>query len=417
LFLDEIGDMSLALQTRLLRVLAESEFFRVGGQTAIRVDVRVIAATHQDLAQAVSVSRFREDLYHRLNVMRIEVPPLRQRREDIRELTRFYLEQAANELGVAPKTLSPDAAEVLLKYDWPGNVRELVNVCRRLTVTAAGREIGGQDLPHELGGSATQATADWTMGLAQWAEGQLAVTAAPPLLDEALPAFERTLIVTALRRARGKRLEAAKLLGWAATRSRARSKSSASRVGSRHWPSAGGALLDLGNDPLRELERRVAVLARDFARFVRRRSRRRTSASPRAARRPFPGSSSRTSEPPWPSLGLPVRVLAAPRRRRSRSTTYWFGWNTRHMRCALVEARDAVTFAIALFANSIRAFAMSKHRPSAPGCRRRRRSRASAPTSDRITSRSWIMKSSTTLTSAPRPLNCASRWHSMKRTP
>jgi len=214
LFLDEIGDMSLALQTRLLRVLAESEFFRVGGQTPIRVDVRVIAATHQDLAQAVAASRFREDLYHRLNVMRIEVPPLRQRREDIRELTRFYLEQAANELGVASKTLSPEAAEVLQKYDWPGNVRELVNVCRRLTVTAAGREIGGQDLPRELGGSATQATADWTMGLAQWAEGQLAVTAAPPLLDEALPAFERTLIVTALRRARGKRLEAAKLLGW-----------------------------------------------------------------------------------------------------------------------------------------------------------------------------------------------------------
>jgi two-component system nitrogen regulation response regulator GlnG len=146
--------------------------------------------------------------------MRIEAPPLRQRREDIRELTRFYLEQAANELGVAPKTLSPEAAEVLQKYDWPGNVRELVNVCRRLTVTAAGREIALQDLPHELGGSTTQATADWTMGLAQWAEGQLAGTAAPPLLDEALPAFERTLIVTALRRARGKRLEAAKLLGW-----------------------------------------------------------------------------------------------------------------------------------------------------------------------------------------------------------
>jgi two-component system nitrogen regulation response regulator GlnG len=214
LFLDEIGDMSLALQTRLLRVLAESEFFRVGGQSGVRVDVRVIAATHQDLSQAVAASRFREDLYHRLNVMRIEVPPLRQRREDIRELTRFYLEQAANELGVAPKTLSSEAAEVLLKYDWPGNVRELVNVCRRLTVTAAGREIGGQDLPHELGGRATQATADWTMGLAQWAEGQLAVTAAAPLLEEALPAFERTLIVTALRRARGKRLEAAKLLGW-----------------------------------------------------------------------------------------------------------------------------------------------------------------------------------------------------------
>jgi two-component system nitrogen regulation response regulator GlnG len=214
LFLDEIGDMSLALQTRLLRVLAESEFFRVGGQTPIRVDVRVIAATHQDLAQAAVTGRFREDLYHRLNVMRIEIPPLRQRREDIRELTRFYLEQAASELGVATKALSVDAADVLQRYDWPGNVRELVNVCRRLTVTAAGREIALSDLPAELGGFSAQASADWTMGLAQWAEGQLASTVAPPLLSEALPAFERTLIVTALRRARGKRLEAAKLLGW-----------------------------------------------------------------------------------------------------------------------------------------------------------------------------------------------------------
>jgi two-component system nitrogen regulation response regulator GlnG len=214
LFLDEIGDMSLALQTRLLRVLAESEFFRVGGQSPIRVDVRVIAATHQDLAQAATTGRFREDLYHRLNVMRIEVPPLRQRREDIRELTRVYLEQAASELGVAAKTLSNEAADVLQKYDWPGNVRELVNVCRRLTVTAAGREIALQDLPHELGGFATQPSADWTIGLAQWAEGQLTSVAAPPLLSDALPAFERTLIMTALRRARGKRLEAAKLLGW-----------------------------------------------------------------------------------------------------------------------------------------------------------------------------------------------------------
>jgi two-component system, NtrC family, nitrogen regulation response regulator GlnG len=214
LFLDEIGDMSLALQTRLLRVLAESEFFRVGGQAAIRVDVRVIAATHQDLGQGAATGRFREDLYHRLNVMRIEVPPLRQRREDIRELSRFYLEQAANELGVAPKTLSADAVEALQRYDWPGNVRELVNVCRRLTVTAAGREIVGQDLPAELGGVANQSAADWTAGLSQWAETQLAVAEPPPLLDDALPAFERTLILTALRRARGKRLEAAKLLGW-----------------------------------------------------------------------------------------------------------------------------------------------------------------------------------------------------------
>jgi two-component system nitrogen regulation response regulator GlnG len=214
LFLDEIGDMSLALQTRLLRVLAESEFFRVGGQTPIRVDVRVIAATHQDLGQGAATGRFREDLYHRLNVMRIEVPPLRQRREDIRELSRFYLEQAANELGVAPKTLSADALEALQRYDWPGNVRELVNVCRRLTVTAAGREIVAHDLPAELGGVASQSGADWTAGLSQWAEAQLAGVESPPLLSDALPAFERTLILTALRRARGKRLEAAKLLGW-----------------------------------------------------------------------------------------------------------------------------------------------------------------------------------------------------------
>ncbi|HEX7080972.1 MAG TPA: nitrogen regulation protein NR(I) [Gammaproteobacteria bacterium] len=214
LFLDEIGDMSPALQTRLLRVLAESEFFRVGGQTPIRVDVRVIAATHQDLAQAVAAGRFREDLYHRLNVMRIEVPPLRHRREDIPVLARFYLERAASELGVAPKTLGPAVVEVLTRYDWPGNVRELVNLCRRLTVTAAGREIVVHDLPRELGGLETQTSADWTAELAQWAEGQLAAGAPQPLLEEALPAFERTLIVAALRTARGKRLEAAKLLGW-----------------------------------------------------------------------------------------------------------------------------------------------------------------------------------------------------------
>ncbi len=214
LFLDEIGDMSAELQTRLLRVLAENEFFRVGGQAPIRVDVRVIAATNQDLAQAVKTGRFREDLFHRLNVMRIEVPALRERSEDIPELARFYLNQAANELAVAGKTLSSGAIELFLKHNWPGNVRELVNVCRRLTVTAAGREITEQDLPQELGGAAHSHTrADWTADLADWADGQLA-GGGPPLLDEALPAFERTLIQAALRRARGKRLEAAKLLGW-----------------------------------------------------------------------------------------------------------------------------------------------------------------------------------------------------------
>jgi len=214
LFLDEIGDMSAQLQTRLLRVLAENEFFRVGGQTTVRVDVRVIAATHQDLAQAVKTGRFREDLFHRLNVMRVEVPALRERREDIPELARFYLREAASELAVASKNLNTEAADLLSKYDWPGNVRELVNVCRRLTATAAGREITEQDLPQEFGGPAQeQAAIDWTADLARWADDQLA-GGGSPLLDEALPAFERTLIEAALRRAQGKRLEAAKLLGW-----------------------------------------------------------------------------------------------------------------------------------------------------------------------------------------------------------
>jgi len=214
LFLDEIGDMSAALQTRLLRVLAEGEFFRVGGQVPIEVDVRVIAATHQDLARAVDEGRFREDLYHRLNVMRVEVPPLRRRREDIVDLARFYLDLAAAELGVAAKALSDGAATHFLTYNWPGNVRELVNLCRRLTVTAAGREIVVQDLPPEFGAVGTRNESDWTAGLEQWAEDWIAHDSSAPLLEEAMPEFERTLIRIALKRAHGKRLEAAKLLGW-----------------------------------------------------------------------------------------------------------------------------------------------------------------------------------------------------------
>ena len=214
LFLDEIGDMSTELQTRLLRVLAESEFFRVGGQTPVRVDVRVIAATHQDLGTAVSSGNFREDLFHRLNVMRVDIPPLRARKEDITALADVYLREAAAELDVPPKTLSPDAVTLMLEYDWPGNVRELVNICRRLTVTAAGSEITAADFPPELGGAALHSDADWTAGLAEWAEGQLSSAPQSPLLSEALPAFERTLIETALRCSHGKRLEAARLLGW-----------------------------------------------------------------------------------------------------------------------------------------------------------------------------------------------------------
>ena len=215
LFLDEIGDMSPQLQTRLLRVLAEGEFYRVGGQVPVRVDVRVIAATHQDLEGRVKQNLFREDLLHRLNVIRIEVPPLRQRREDIPELLMHYLDAAAVELGVEPKILTPEAAAVLSNFDWHGNVRQLVNACRRLTVTAPGREIKTEDIPSDLGGTPGPAKLqdEWTRQLTHWAEKRLA-TGGPPLLDDAMPEFERTLIRVALRKAEGGRQEAARLLGW-----------------------------------------------------------------------------------------------------------------------------------------------------------------------------------------------------------
>ena len=215
LFLDEIGDMSPALQTRLLRVLAESEFYRVGGQTAIKVDVRVIAATNQDLARAVKEARFREDLYHRLNVIRINTPPLRQRSEDIPALLQHYLAEAGEELGATPKTIDADALDALQAFDWPGNVRQLVNAARRLTVTAPGNVITAQDIPGDLGGSDTpaQGAKEWTRMLASWAERQLQ-REGKPLLDSALPEFEKTLIQLALSRTNGHRQDAAKLLGW-----------------------------------------------------------------------------------------------------------------------------------------------------------------------------------------------------------
>jgi two-component system nitrogen regulation response regulator GlnG len=214
LFLDEIGDMTPALQSRLLRVLAEGEFYRVGGQVPIRVDVRVIAATHHDLARRVEEGAFREDLFHRLNVMHIETPPLRARREDIPLLLTHYLRIAAGELGVQPKTLAQDAQAVLLRFDWPGNVRQLVNACRRLTVVAPGREIQLQDIPRELGGDARgESVGEWDQMLRSWAERRLA-SGEVPLLGAALPRFERTLIETALARSRGHRQEAARLLGW-----------------------------------------------------------------------------------------------------------------------------------------------------------------------------------------------------------
>jgi two-component system nitrogen regulation response regulator GlnG len=215
LFLDEIGDMSTPLQTRLLRVLAEGEFYRVGGQVPIKVDVRVIAATHQKLEERVQKGLFRDDLFHRLNVIRIELPPLRMRREDIGDLLEHYLGVAAAELGVERKSLAPDALAALEAHAWPGNVRELVNLCRRLSVLAPGSAVHAEDLPPEIAGASPAGAADaWTAALAQWAEGESARGGARPLLDTALPDFERVLIRVAMKRTQGHRQEAAKLLGW-----------------------------------------------------------------------------------------------------------------------------------------------------------------------------------------------------------
>ena len=216
LFLDEIGDMSPELQTRLLRVLAESEFFRVGGQTSIKVDVRVIAATNQDLAKAVKEGRFREDLYHRINVIRINTPPLRQRRVDIPRLLNHYLANAAKEIEVPEKTLNSEAMELLQSFNWPGNVRQLVNATRRLTVIAPGGVISATDIPEDLGGTeaGSGSQKEWTQPLASWAEQQLSRDESAPLLETALPELERTLIRIALSRSQGRRQDAAKLLGW-----------------------------------------------------------------------------------------------------------------------------------------------------------------------------------------------------------
>ncbi len=215
LFLDEIGDMPPECQTRLLRVLADGEFYRVGGQTPIKVDVRIIAATHQNLEERVQAGLFREDLFHRLNVIRIHIPSLRERREDIAILTRHFLKRAAVELDMEAKTLRPEVADYLSRLDWPGNVRQLENTCRWLTVMASGSEIHVEDLPPELKTHTPGAAggASWEDGLKQWAEQRLNAGDSK-LLDSATPAFERIMIDTALKHTGGRRQDAAKLLGW-----------------------------------------------------------------------------------------------------------------------------------------------------------------------------------------------------------
>ena len=216
LFLDEIGDMPVELQTRLLRVLADGEFYRVGGHTPIRVDVRIVAATHQNLAQRAREHLFREDLYHRLNVIRIHIPALRERREDVPDLVRHFLAQAAQELSVEPKTLDAESEALLARLDWPGNVRQLENTCRWLTVMSPGQTIHAEDLPPELLGEAGDApapTAAWEEALTLWADARLR-QGETALLDDAVPRFERIMIETTLSHTGGRRQEAARLLGW-----------------------------------------------------------------------------------------------------------------------------------------------------------------------------------------------------------
>ncbi|MBL3526082.1 MAG: nitrogen regulation protein NR(I) [gamma proteobacterium endosymbiont of Lamellibrachia anaximandri] len=215
LFLDEIGDMPAELQTRLLRVLADGQFYRVGGHEPVKVDVRIIAATHQNLEGLVKQGDFREDLFHRLNVIRIHIPAMRERKEDISLLMRHFLVSASEELEVEAKILLPETTEFLRQLDWPGNVRQLENTARWLTVMASGQEIHIEDLPPELrqGESRSEISGDWRQLLRAWTRSRLQ-SGAEALLDEAGSDFETVMIETALEHTAGRRQDAARLLGW-----------------------------------------------------------------------------------------------------------------------------------------------------------------------------------------------------------
>lgn len=216
LFLDEIGDMSLELQTRLLRVLSDGEFFAVGGHTAVKADVRIIAATHQNLEQRVERGEFREDLFHRLNVIRIQLPALRERREDIPALARHFLNKAAQELSVAVKTLSADVEQHLMGLNWSGNVRQLENTCRWLTVMSPSQIVQLDDVPNDIltdEKTAEQGAGNWQASFKQWA-AKKALTGQNGVLADAVAEVEHLLMEVALEKTAGKRQEAAKLLGW-----------------------------------------------------------------------------------------------------------------------------------------------------------------------------------------------------------
>ena len=213
LFLDEIGDMPAELQTRLLRVLSDGTFYRVGGHEQLRANVRVIAATHQDLDQRVRDGAFRDDLYHRLNVIRVRMPALRERREDIALLARHFIGRSARELGIEPKRLSEEVLAHLARLDFPGNVRQLENLCHWLNVMAPGQVIGMADLPAEFRGATTAvAPSDWIAALEREVEQRLS-RGQTAILDDLARQFERSLISRALARTGGRRIEAATLLG------------------------------------------------------------------------------------------------------------------------------------------------------------------------------------------------------------
>ena len=213
LFLDEIGDMQLETQTRLLRVLSNGEFYRVGGREPIKVDVRIITATHQNIEELVKVGNFREDLFHRLNVIKLSLPKLSDRKEDIPTLVKHFFQKSSDELKEEKKYLSAEVEDYFMTLSWPGNVRQLENTCRWLTVMSPTREVKLEDLPDDLKVENVENLNDWTKVLQSWSENYLS-KGKNNLLDEAIPEIERTIIKVALNKTMGRKKEAAELLGW-----------------------------------------------------------------------------------------------------------------------------------------------------------------------------------------------------------
>ena len=213
LFLDEIGDMPLETQTRLLRVLSNGEFYRVGGREPIKVDVRIITATNQNLEELVKNGEFREDLFHRLNVIKLSLPKLNERKEDIPELVKHFFQKSSEELKEEKKYLSEEVENYFKTLSWPGNVRQLENTCRWLTVMSPSKEVKLEDLPDELKLENSEEENNWKAVLKSWSENYLE-NGNKNLLEEVGPEFERTLIRVALNKTKGKKKEAAELLGW-----------------------------------------------------------------------------------------------------------------------------------------------------------------------------------------------------------